>query len=153
MAYKGCMRIETIITHDETYTFTPDDGSEEINIWSGRLRKALLQYAMDKVIYLTFPVQPMEEIYRNHGIEQAHMATMTAEEAAEPVIVGLWPDGTHILIDGAHRRAWHALRGNNVLRGWAVPYELWNKFTFKAEDVAGGFIDHSGMLNPHRMKP
>jgi len=106
---------------EETYTFTPDDGTEPVHIRSGLLRQWLHEKAMDRIIDLTFPEQPLEAIIEAHGLEGPRMASMTEEEALEPVIVGLWPNGTHVLIDGGHRRWYWASRGKLVVRGWAVP--------------------------------
>jgi hypothetical protein len=143
------MRIE--IRTEETYTFTPKDGTEEIHILSGRLRKWLHAKAMNKVIDLTFPEQSLEEIVAQHGLEAPRMASMTALEAADPVIVGLWPGGTHIIIDGGHRRWYWASRGVNVLRGWAVPYEVWSEFTFNPSETSV-FRGRDGSLLPQRRR-
>lgn len=124
------MRIVTEVVHDEIYTFTPNDGNEPISIMSGRLRKWLLANAMDKVIELTFPEETFESVVERHGIEMDRLNSMNIFEANEPVIVGLYPSGTHILIDGAHRRAYWHRKGVNILKGWAVPEEVWRCYQF-----------------------
>lgn len=124
------MKIEMALVREETYTFTPNDGDEPVHIFSGQLRQWLLEKAMDKVIELTFPDQTLDEIILQHGLEEPRMQSMTEVEASEPVIVGLWPGGTHVLIDGGHRRWYWAKRGVNVIRGWAVPYEIWSQYQF-----------------------
>lgn len=146
------MKIVTRIVREETYTFTPNDGTEPIHIRSGLLREWLLEHAMDKVIRLTFPSgQTEQELIEQHGLEADRMASMTEEEAKEPVIVGLWPGGTHILIDGGHRRWFWAMRGQNDLQGWAVPVEVWSQFTFDLDQMVG--IHHrDGSLLPQRSK-
>lgn len=94
------MRIVTEVRHEETFTFTPD-GEPPVTIRSGKLREWLLANAMHKVIEITFPEQTLDEIVQQHGLEQPRLDSMTLLEASEPVIVGLWPGGTHVLIDGA----------------------------------------------------
>ena len=147
------MRLVTQVVQEETYTFTPDDGDKEVHIRSGRLREWLLENARHKVIELTFPEQTLDEIVEVHGLEAPRLASMTEAEASEPVIVGLWPGGTHILIDGGHRRWYWASRGKNILQGWAVPFEVWSGFTFELSDPA--LITHSldGASLPQRRKP
>lgn len=93
------MRIVTEVRHEETFTFTPD-GEPPVTIRSGKLREWLLANAMHKVIEITFPEQTLDEIVQQHGLEQPRLDSMTLLEASEPVIVGLWPGGTHVLIDG-----------------------------------------------------
>lgn len=127
------MRLVTEIIREETYTFTPDGVGEPVHIFSGKLREWLHSRAMDKIIDLTFPQQTLDEIIAAHGLEAPRMKSMTRKEAEEPVIVGLWPNGTHILIDGGHRRWYWAKRKRFVLRGWAVPLEIWAEFIFDPE--------------------
>lgn len=146
------MRVVIERVHEETFTFTPNDGTPEVTIRSGRLREWLLARAMHKVIELTFPEQTLEEIVEQHGLEAPRMASMTEAEALEPVIVGLWPGGTHILIDGGHRRWYWAKRGVNVLKGWAVPKEAWEAFIFDPGDSPFAFHLPDGTLLPHRRK-
>ncbi len=141
-----------VVTHvrEETYTFTPDDGDAPVHIRSGKLREWLLAFAMDKIIDLTFPQQTLEDIIEIHGLEEARMKSMTREEALEPVIVGLYPTGTHILIDGGHRRWYWAKRKKLILRGWAVPYDVWMEFQFNP-NAPGVILHHQdGSLLPHR---
>lgn len=138
------------LRREETFTFTPNDGGAEITIRSGELRRWLLARAMDKVIELTFPDEPLDEIIERHGLEQPRMESMTEAEAQEPVIVGLWPSGTHVLIDGGHRRWYWASRGINVIRGWAVPEQVWRVFEFDPSDVVLAHHHRDGSLLPHR---
>lgn len=143
--------LELGLVREEVFTFTAEDG-EEIYILSGQLRKWLIANAKDRIIELTFPVEPMEDIVKRHGIEQHRIDSMNFFEAQEPVIVGLWPTGTHVLIDGAHRRHFWAKQGINVLKGWAVPESVWGEFVY---DPTHPFcIRHSndGSLLPHRKK-
>lgn len=135
---------------EEVYTFAPDDGEEEVHIFSGRLRKRLLEHARDQVISLIFPEQTLEQLIAHHGLEQPRLDSMTEEEANEPVIVGLYPTGTHILIDGNHRRAFWAARGRHTIDGWAVPYEVWTHFQFNPEDLVGVHHFNDGTLLPQR---
>lgn len=146
------MRVVSQVMREETYTFTPNDWTEPVTIRSGKLREWLLEKAMDKVIVLTFPEQPLAELIEQHGLEQPRIDSMTLLEASEPVIVGLWPGGTHILIDGGHRRYFWAARNVVKLRGWAVPLDLWSQFIF--DPSAPGVIAHhaDGLLLPQRRK-
>lgn len=139
------------LVQEETFTFTPEGESEEVHILSGQLRRWLLEKAMDKVINLTFPDgQTEEELIKQHGLERPRMKSMTFKEAQEPVIVGLWPGGTHVLIDGAHRRWFWWKRGKNTIKGWAVPYEVWRMFQVDIKDSA--FVNHhkDGAALPQR---
>lgn len=141
------------LIQEETYTFTPDDGTEEIHILSGQLRQWLLTRAMDKVIDLHFPPeQTLDDLVRQHGLEEPRMASMTEEEAKEPVIVGIYPSGTHILIDGGHRRWFWAKRGIHTLRGWAVPTIIWQQFTFQQGDFVAKHHRDGSMLPQRRGK-
>jgi len=144
------MQIETHIVCEETYTFTPSDGSPEVNIWSGKLRNWLHAKAMHKVIDLTFPVETLDEIIVRNGVELPRLQSMTPIEAIEPVIVGLWTDGTGILIDGAHRRAYWAKRDVHVLRGWGLPYEMWQAFTFEPSALRNVIRNSDGYSLPQR---
>jgi hypothetical protein len=92
------------------------------------------------------------EQVEQHGLEQPRIDSMTLLEANEPVIVGLWPGGTHILIDGGHRRYFWAARNVVKLKGWAVPFEIWSQFIF--DPTAAGVIAHhaDGSLLPQRRK-
>jgi len=134
------MHLAIELVREETFTFTPEGTEAPIHIRSGQLREWLLGHVMDKVIDLTFPVQTLEELVAMHGLEEPRMRSMTKREAKEPVIVGICPDGTNILIDGGHRRWFWARRGRNVLKGWAIPYEVWNAFRF--DPTAPGVICH-----------
>lgn len=145
------MILLTTITTTETYTFYPNDGSPEINLLSGELRKWLHEKAMNKVIDLHFPEQSLDDIVTAHGLEVDRMASMTEAEALEPVIVGLYPSGVHILIDGGHRRWYWAKRGRNVLRGWAVPEEVWRAFEFDPRTMPG-LHGQDGSMLPQRRK-
>ena len=133
----------TAVVRDETYSFTPDDGSPEIHIWSGRLVRWLHENALDKVIDLTFPQESLQDILARNGVCVNRADALTPEQLAAPVVVGLYHDGSGILIDGAHRRYRHARQGNHVLRGWAVPPEIWQLFTFNLEDVIGVIHDRN----------
>lgn len=146
------MRIVSEVWREETYTFTPNDGTEPVTIRSGLLREWLLKNAMHKVIELTFPEQPLEELIEMHGLEQPRIDSMTLLEASEPVIVGLWSDGTHILIDGGHRRYFWAARNVVKLKGWALPHVVWSQFIL--DPTAPGVIAHyaDGSLLPQRRK-
>lgn len=130
------------VVREETYCFTPNNGTMPVNILSGRLRKWLHENAMHKIIDLTFPEQTEAELIEQHGLEAPRMASMNVLEASEPVIVGIWPiDNTNILIDGAHRRwFWHK-RGVNTIRGWAVLFDVWANFIFNP--TAPGVLRHS----------
>lgn len=136
---------------EETFRFTNSETGEETVIRSGALREALLRCAMDKVIDLTFPAEEsLESIIARHGLEPARMASMTEEEAKEPVIVCIWPGGTHVLCDGGHRRWFWAKRGIHTIKGWAVPEVVWRQFVF---DPSSTFVlrhDPSGMGLPQR---
>lgn len=136
---------------EETFRFTPEGEGEEITIRSGALRKWLLENAMDKVIDLTFPAdETLESIIARHGLEPARMASMTRKEAKEPVIVCLWPGGTHVLVDGGHRRWFWAARGRHTIKGWAVPEAVWRHFLFDDKSVFVLRHDPTGMALPHR---
>lgn len=139
------------ITRHETFTFTPDDGTPAITIYSGELRKWLHAAVPDKVIDLHFPPNETEaELIGQHGLEAPRMASMTEEEAKEPVIIGLCEGGTHILIDGGHRRWFWSKRGVNTLRGWAVPEAIWRTFLATPEDLLHSYHHPDGSLLPHR---
>lgn len=146
------MRIVSEVRREETYTFTPNDGTDPVTIRSGKLREWLLANAKHKVIELTFPEEPLDEIIHKHGLEQPRIDSMTILEASEPVIVGLWPGGTHILIDGGHRRYFWAARNVVKLKGWAVPPEIWTQFILDLNQP--GLIAHyeDGSLLPQRRK-
>lgn len=117
------------VVREETYSFTMP-GKPTIHIRSGYLRELLHRAAMDKIVELTFPKQTDQELIDGLGLEQARMASMTMLEASDPVIVGELPNGTHMVIDGAHRRwFWHK-RGVQKLRGWIIPEDVWSQFTF-----------------------
>jgi len=147
------MQIVVQTIAEETFTFTPNNGEPPVTLRSGKLRQWLLENARHKVIDLTFPEQTLDEIIEQHGLEAPRMASMTALEAAEPVIVGLWPGGTHILIDGGHRRWFWAKQGINTIKGWAVPPEVWLAFELRPEDLQGAVYHHNdGSLLPHRRK-
>lgn len=146
------MRFELGFSREEVFSFTPIEGGETISIMSGQLRSWLLANAMDKVIDLTFPEEHLADIIVNHGLEAPRIASMTEAEAKEPVIIGLWPTGTHVLIDGGHRRYYWASRGINTIRGWAVPEAVWRSFEFNPRDYAHALHLPDGALLPQRMK-
>lgn len=137
---------------EEIFSFMPDDGGDEISIYAGRLRKWLLERCMDKVIDLTFPDEPLDGIIACHGLEAPRMQSMREDEASEPVIVGLWPSGTHVLIDGGHRRFFWAQRGVHVLRGWAVPELVWRTFEVRPGDFDVAIHYRDGSMLPQRNK-
>lgn len=140
------------LVREETFTFMPNDGTPEITLLSGQLRKWLLDRHMSKVINLTFPDEETEkELIERHGLERSRMASMTLKEASEPVIVGAWPDGTHTLIDGAHRRWFWWKRGINGIKGWVVPKEVWEQFIFNP-NAPGVYHHPDGSLLPQRKR-
>jgi hypothetical protein len=146
------MIIVSQLVQEEMFTFTPEGEEAEVHIRSGELRKWLLANAMDKVIPLTFPEQTLDEIIKQHGLEAPRMKSMTFKEAKEPVIVGLWPGGTHVLIDGGHRRWFWAKRGKFTIPGWAVPYEVWRSFQFDVASMTVVKHHKDGALLPQRRK-
>lgn len=127
----------TSLIRDETYTFYPSDGSPEINIRSGELTRWLHDKAQSKVTDLTFPEETLEEIIDRNGVHVPRADALTEEQASMPVVVGLWHDGSGILIDGAHRRHYWAKRGITTIRGWAVPEEVWRHYVFDPAQMAG----------------
>ena len=143
------MRIVTQLIQEETFTFEAP-GEPVIHIRSGKLREWLLANAMDKVVDLHFPEQTLDEIVEMHGLEEPRIRSMRLKEAKEPVIVGLQPHGTHILIDGGHRRHYWAKRGKTTLRGWAVPYAIWNEFRFNPNDYMVVKHHADGSMLPQR---
>lgn len=140
------------VVREETYTFTPDNGEPEVHIRSGRLRKVLRATAMDMVQLLVFPSDSLEHMVEHNGVELDRIASMTPTEAEDPVIVGLWSDKTHILIDGAHRRYYWALEGVYALKGWVLPYDVWMRFTFDPNDPAILVHHDDGAQLPHRRR-
>lgn len=142
--------LTSVVIQTETFTFYPNDGSPEVNIYSGFLRQWLHTNVQDKLITLEFPEQTLDELVVIHGLEQSRLQTMTVEEAVEPVIIGLYSNGEHMLIDGGHRRYYWAKRGFNRLRGWLVPEEVWREFCFDPDDTPGLHLD--GGLLPQRKK-
>lgn len=151
------MKIQIEVRVMETFSFTPEGGSEgEIHILSGLLREYLLANAIPLVQVIQFPdTDTPGELIARHGIEAPRMASMTASEAIEPVIVGELGDGSHILIDGAHRRLFWALRGNHRLLGWIVPEYVWREFTYDPAKLAaiGAFQAETGEFLPQRRNP
>lgn len=136
---------------EETFRFTPNDGAAEVVVRSGLLRQWLLASAMDKVGDLHFPAdETLESIIDRHGLEPARMASMKRREAKEPVIVLIWPSGTHVLCDGGHRRWFWASRGKHTLKGWAVPEAVWRNFILDERSVFVLRTDPTGMALPHR---
>jgi hypothetical protein len=147
------MLILSVNVREEVYSFTPNDGTEEIHILSGKLREWLHANAKHKLIDLHFPTDETEEqLIERHGLEQPRMDSMTIFEANEPVIVGIHPSGTHILIDGAHRRWFWWKQGINTIRGWAVPMTVWETFTFNPKDMPEMLHHRDGSLLPQRRK-
>ncbi len=144
------MLVVSKVVREEIFTFTPEGEEEETTILSGKLRAWLLEKHMDKVIPLTFPEQPLDEIVKMHGLEEPRMASMTIFEASEPVIVGIWPSGFNVLIDGGHRRWFWAKQGVHTIKGWAVPEAIWRSFTADFGNM--NIIAHhrDGSLLPHR---
>lgn len=140
------------VVREETFSFTPVGAELPFHILSGRLRELLLATAMDRVIDLTFPEQTLDEIIALHGLEAPRMKSLTYAEAREPVIVGMMPDGTNILIDGGHRRWFWAKRRKNKIRGWAVPYEIWMDFLFDPNGPMTIAHHASGEMLPQRNK-
>jgi hypothetical protein len=139
------------LLQEETFTFTPEGETEEVHIFSGQLRKWLLANAKDKVINLTFPDgQTEEELIKQHGLEEPRMKSMTLLEASEPVIVGLWPGGTHVLIDGGHRRWFWWKRGINTIKGWAVPMDIWRCFQVSLDELSMMTHHKTGASLPQR---
>jgi hypothetical protein len=144
---------------EETFTFTPEGDDAPITILSGRLREWLHENVPDRAISLTFPEGDTEErIIERHGLEAPRMASMTEEEANEPVIVGIFPPTpgyphiSHILIDGGHRRWFWFKRGVNTLKGWAVPEQVWSQFLFNDADFIAAVHHEDGSLLPQRRK-
>lgn len=127
-----------ILIHEETFTFTPAEG-EPLHIYSGRLRAHLLASNAQK-FRVDFPVELREHIVEAHGVDVARANRLTSEQAAEPVIIGIWPEGTHILIDGAHRRYYWALHS---LAAFVVPHVLWSRFTFDPSKIALVMLDRT----------
>jgi hypothetical protein len=68
------------------------------------------------------------------------------------VIVGLWPSGYHVLIDGGHRRWFWAKRGIHTMRGWAVPEVVWREFLFDPNDFLTVRHYSDGALLPQRQR-
>ena len=123
-----------IMVADEMYTFTPSDGWGEIHILSSALRREILAHPelfVPEIIEL--PEQAMDEIFVKYGIEKQRLESMTAIEAIEAVIVGIWPDGTAIMIDGAHRRAYWAARGNHRMHAHVLPEHVWRQYVFSPD--------------------
>lgn len=123
----------TILILDEMYTFTPDDGSGEIHIRSGALRRELLATSLDLVHAIEIGEQTMDDIIERYGVDMKRVAAMSVAEAAEPVIIALRGEGA-FMIDGAHRRAYWAQKGIHTLRGWLLPEEAWRNYVVTAED-------------------
>lgn len=147
-------RLVTALLQEETFSWTPEGEGTEFHIRSGELRRMLHEKAMDKLTTLHFPPEEtLEELIRQHGLEQPRIESMTEEEAKDPVIVGIMPSGSHILIDGGHRRYFWAKRGIHTLRGWAVPQAIWSLFQFELGDFGITAIHHrDGSLLPQRRR-
>lgn len=117
------------LTQEEVYLFDRGGDIPVLCIRSGALRAWLRSNFKDQVCDITFPAdETLDSIITRHGLEATRMASMTEQEAKEPVIVGAWDDGTHLLIDGGHRRWFWAKRGCHVLKGWTVPEACWRMF-------------------------
>jgi hypothetical protein len=140
------------LVREETYTFTPDD-EPPVTIRSGRLREWLIERAAHRVTTATFPAQPLDDLIHQHGLEQDRLDSMTEAEAAEPIIIGEWHDGTHILIDGGHRRYFWAERGITTLRAWIVPYSVWGQYVFDPDGPNVLYHHPDGSFLPQRRKP
>lgn len=137
----GSWVLQTQLVREETYTFYPNDGTPEVHIRSGGLVRMLHDKALNKVIELTFPEETLEQIVERNGVCIERADALTDELASVPVVVGLWHDGSGILIDGAHRRYYWAKRGIHTIRGWAVPEGLWRAYVFDPSEIVGAVID------------
>lgn len=61
-------------------------------------------------------------------VEAAKARALTREQVNDPVIVLEWSDGTHLLIDGAHRlwRRWHESQGE--VHAYVLPRAFWHRY-------------------------
>jgi hypothetical protein len=134
---------------EETYSFKPDDGPG-VFIRSGALATWLNAKAQDMLMEITFPEQPLNELIDAHGLEPERLASMTESEALAPIVVVDWPGGSHVLVDGGHRRYFWAARGKRTLIGWIVPYDIWSLFIFDPNALVHSVYCEDASLLPQR---
>lgn len=140
------------LVREETFCYSAP-GEPDVNIRSGALRQWLLANAMDKLGDIQFPAdETLDSMIARHGLEADRLASMTSEEAEDPVVVADWEDGTHVLVDGAHRRAFWAQRGRHELKGWMVPRALWEQFVYDPSAPNVLYQADDGSLLPQRRK-
>ena len=104
----------------EVFTFIPDDTGEEVNYSVTALRRMLADGTImaDQLVFSTQNLY--EAISATSTWEQARVDAMTAEEAAEPVLVLQYDTGHHVIADGRHRIVYAHQRGITDLVGWMV---------------------------------
>ncbi len=68
---------------------------------------------------LTMDVVPF--IRQTRVTEEARLFSLTDEEKMEPVLVVLYDDGEHLMIDGSHRALRAEYDGREFLRAYMIP--------------------------------
>jgi hypothetical protein len=63
----------------------------------------------------------------NRGIERHRLAPLYGEEIREPILVAIWGDGGHVVLDGNHRYVATALKGQRWIRARLLPRSIWGK--------------------------
>jgi hypothetical protein len=121
----------------EIFTFTPDDGTPEINLNATALREYLERTAgNDELLKFTITPEMYAACAKEHEPWKLERLAMDdGSNIAKPIIILRFPDDKHVVADGNHRvmivrDLFAAFMPNKTpeLLGWRVEKEVWEKF-------------------------
>lgn len=134
---------------DETFSFR-DSAGKQTHFAIGELRR-WLKKANGPIVTMEIPEGFDQVLIQQRGAEQEIADKLPEEALSDPVIFAMWPTGTHVLLDGAHRALVHYQRGSRELKAYMLPQAIWEEFVIefpidlnmdRIMELPGSFIPH-----------
>jgi hypothetical protein len=110
------------------FTYQDPDTGEVTTIAVERLARDPDLLALE-VFLIPVIREVAEEFLRDRGIEQHRLARITADDLDKyPMMIAIWPDGSHLTLDGHHRYVKAHNLGLPHAQARMIPETIWGRY-------------------------
>ena len=116
---------------DVIFTHIDPDNQKETVINITRLS---LDFRVKIRPIVKIPIDPVwaEQSFHKRGLEEHRLKRIILRpDLMEPVLFCVWPDGSHLLVDGNHRYAASWVMGATDIPARIIPRSVWKKHVIK----------------------
>ena len=119
---------EFIATPEVSYVYQDPDTNEITVIAVERLARDPDMLALEVFLIPVIP-EVVIQFMQERGIEQHRLARITADDLEKyPMMIGIWPDGAHLTLDGHHRYVKAHDLGLLHTQARMIPETIWGRY-------------------------